>query len=110
LRKAGLRPGLGTDSLASNASLDVLEEARALAERFPTVPARSLLAMATSCGADALGLGHHVGRLRPGCSPGVLAFEHAGAAPAEPERFALSRAPVRRSVLARPNLDLRRTA
>ena len=40
MRAAGIAPALGTDSLASNASLDVLAEARALADRFPTVPAR----------------------------------------------------------------------
>lgn len=104
MRKAGLRPGLGTDSLASNASLDVLDEARALGERFPSVAPRSLLAMATSGGADALGLSARVGRLRPGLSPGVIAFEHGAAAPGDPERFVLSRAPLRRTVLARPNL------
>jgi len=35
VRSAGLAPALGTDSLASNASLDVLAEARALHDRFP---------------------------------------------------------------------------
>ena len=105
LLKAGLRPGLGTDSLASNATLDVLAEARALAERFPSVPARSLLAMATSGGADALGLSARVGRLREGRGPGVLAFEHGATAPSDPERFVLSRGPLRRTMLARPNLD-----
>ena len=33
----GIDPALGTDSLASNASLDVLAEAKALADRFPSV-------------------------------------------------------------------------
>jgi cytosine/adenosine deaminase-related metal-dependent hydrolase len=32
--RAGIKPGLGTDSLASNASLDPLAEARALRKRF----------------------------------------------------------------------------
>jgi cytosine/adenosine deaminase-related metal-dependent hydrolase len=102
LLAAGIRPGLGTDSLASCASLDVLEDARALAERFPSVAARMLIAMATSFGADALGFGARVGRLAPGRAPGVIAFPHAGAAPADPERFVLGRASTPRSVLARP--------
>ncbi|MGH7270310.1 MAG: amidohydrolase family protein, partial [Polyangiaceae bacterium] len=54
-RSAGIFPALGTDSLASNASLDVLAEARALADRFPSVPALDLVRMATWEGALALG-------------------------------------------------------
>jgi cytosine/adenosine deaminase-related metal-dependent hydrolase len=103
LLAAGVRPALGTDSLASSPSLDVLDEARALLARFPRVAPRVLLAMATSFGAEALGLGERVGRLVPGLSPGVVAFEHTGAAPADPERFVLSHAPLRRRVLARPS-------
>jgi cytosine/adenosine deaminase-related metal-dependent hydrolase len=102
LLAAGIQPGLGTDSLASNASLDVLDEARALAERFPSVAARTLLAMATSWGARALALDARVGTLAQGLAPGVVAFEHDGAPPADPERFVLSRAAKRRTVLARP--------
>jgi cytosine/adenosine deaminase-related metal-dependent hydrolase len=101
--EVGLRPALGTDSLASCASLDVLEEARALHERFPSVPPRTLLAMATCFGAEALGLGTALGTLAEGKRPGVIAFEHvAGAPPADPERFVLSRRSSSRKVLARP--------
>lgn len=101
--EAGLRPGLGTDSLASNTTLDVLEEARSLAERFPAVKPRTLLAMATSWGADALGFGRLLGKVAPGFAPGLVAFEHGSApAPADPERFVLSRAARERTVLARP--------
>jgi cytosine/adenosine deaminase-related metal-dependent hydrolase len=73
-RAAGILPGLGTDSLASNASLDVLAEARALADRFPTIPARDLLRMATWEGARALGR-DDVGRVARGASPGIFAIE-----------------------------------
>ena len=65
----GSPPALGTDSLASNASLDVLAEARALADRFPSVPARELLAMATWNGARALGR-EDLGRIAKGAQPG----------------------------------------
>jgi aminodeoxyfutalosine deaminase len=73
-RAAGLLPGLGTDSLASNASLDVLAEARALADRFSTVPARDLLRMATWEGARALGR-DDVGRIARGARPGLIAID-----------------------------------
>lgn len=99
---AGLRPGLGTDSLASNASLDPLAEARALQKRFPTVAPMQLLAMATAWGADALGLGAVLGRLDVGTYPGVIAFEHGASAPADPARFVLEHERAPRRVLSRP--------
>jgi cytosine/adenosine deaminase-related metal-dependent hydrolase len=69
---AGLQPALGTDSLASNASLDVLAEARALHDRFPTVPSELLVRMATWNGACAL---HRpdLGRIVKGSRPGIVA-------------------------------------
>ena len=74
VREAGILPGLGTDSLASSPSLDVLAEAKALQDRFPTVPARDLIQMATDGGARALGLSRH-GRIARGMRPGLLAIE-----------------------------------
>jgi cytosine/adenosine deaminase-related metal-dependent hydrolase len=71
---AGLVPALGTDSLASNASLDVLAEARALADRFPGVPATELVRMATWEGARALGR-TDVGRIARGARPGLVAID-----------------------------------
>jgi cytosine/adenosine deaminase-related metal-dependent hydrolase len=73
-RAAGLSPALGTDSLASNASLDVLGEARALADRFTSVPASELLRMATWEGARALGR-RDVGRVARGARPGLFAID-----------------------------------
>jgi cytosine/adenosine deaminase-related metal-dependent hydrolase len=102
LLDAGIKPALGTDSLASCPSLDVLEDARALAERFSSVPARTLLAMATSYGAAALGYERTLGTLEAGKAPGVLAFGHGASAPADPERFLLSRTTRDRIVLALP--------
>jgi cytosine/adenosine deaminase-related metal-dependent hydrolase len=104
--RVGLRPGLGTDSLASNASLDPLAEARALRKRFPTVAPLTLLAMATSWGADALGFGEVLGRITPGRYPGLLAFHHVGSAaavPSDPASFVLDQESARRQVLVRPN-------
>jgi cytosine/adenosine deaminase-related metal-dependent hydrolase len=73
-RAAGIMPALGTDSLASNASLDVLAEARALADRFPSVPAADLLTMATWAGALALGR-RDIGRIARGARPGLVLVE-----------------------------------
>jgi cytosine/adenosine deaminase-related metal-dependent hydrolase len=100
---AGLRPALGTDSLASSASLDVLAEARALRVRFPNVRPGALVAMATGWGARALGLAHLLGTLTPGLRPGLLAFPHPpGAAPSDPEAFVLDPRARERQVLVRP--------
>ena len=74
VRTAGIEAALGTDSLASNASLDVLAEAKALADRFPGVPAHELVTMATWNGARALGR-TDLGRLAKGARPGLLAVE-----------------------------------
>jgi aminodeoxyfutalosine deaminase len=71
---AGLRPALGTDSLASNTTVDVLAEARALADRFPQVGAWELVRMATANGADALGR-KDLGRVAPGARPGLFAID-----------------------------------
>ncbi len=63
---AGLRPCLGTDSLASADSLDLADEMALLAQAFPGVPPAAILAMATRNGAEALGLGASWGTLSPG--------------------------------------------
>jgi cytosine/adenosine deaminase-related metal-dependent hydrolase len=70
--RAGIVPALGTDSLASNLSLDLLAEAKALGDRFPAVPKATLLRMATAAGADAMGRAD-LGRIARGKRPGILA-------------------------------------
>ncbi len=76
LRREGVLLSLGTDSLASNASLDVLAEARALHDRFPEIPARALLQMATWNGAQALRR-PDLGRIARGARPGLVAIDGA---------------------------------
>ncbi|MGI9180433.1 MAG: amidohydrolase family protein [Longimicrobiaceae bacterium] len=73
LREAGVRVGLGTDSVASNNRLDLLEEARiaallqrALHRRPDLLPAEELLRLCTLEGARALGLESRIGTLEPG--------------------------------------------
>lgn len=100
---AGLTPALGTDSLASNTTLDVLAEAAALADRFPQVDRGSLISMATYHGAAVLGLSHRLGALAVGLSPGVLAFDLAQPV-ADPLRYLLRAPPPGRRVLVRPRL------
>ena len=73
-RSAGIEAALGTDSLASNASLDVMGEARALADRFPAVPARELVQMATWNGARALAR-QDLGRIAKGARPGLVGID-----------------------------------
>ena len=74
VREAGIEAALGTDSLASNTSLDVLAEARALADRFPSVPKWELVKMATWNGARALGR-DDLGRIARGARPGIFCVE-----------------------------------
>ncbi len=62
----GVRVALGTDSLASNPDLSVLNEMRIAAARHPRVPAEAILEMGTLGAAHAMGLGHLVGALSAG--------------------------------------------
>ncbi|NJD09665.1 MAG: amidohydrolase family protein [Gemmatimonadetes bacterium] len=73
LRAAGVNVALGTDSVASNNRLDLLEEARTaqLLQRArlasaSALPACELLEMVTLAGARALGLADRIGSLEPG--------------------------------------------
>ena len=64
--KAGLKPCLGTDSLASTESLSIFDEMAFISKFFPSIPPAEILAMATVNGATALGLGEMFGSLTPG--------------------------------------------
>lgn len=102
IRGAGLEAALGTDSLASSPSLDVLAEAKALADRFPGVPAHELLRMATYNGARALGR-PDCGRLARGTRPGVLHVD--AAVSGDPAAFLLAHLQLpRRFVVSRTRI------
>jgi cytosine/adenosine deaminase-related metal-dependent hydrolase len=88
LEAAGVKLALGSDSLASVPSLDVLEDAALLARQFPELAPRSILRMATLGGAEALGLAE-LGAIEPG-RRAALAYAAAGETPADPEAFLLS--------------------
>jgi cytosine/adenosine deaminase-related metal-dependent hydrolase len=98
--RAGIVPALGTDSLASNASLDVLLEARALADRFPSIPPWMLLRMATDAGARALGR-TDLGRFERGTKPGLLAVEGLLGANDDPSAWILRQPRTARRWIAR---------
>jgi aminodeoxyfutalosine deaminase len=83
LKKAGIVLALGTDSLASNDSLSLFDEARFLLDTFPGefVPAE-VLRMITLSGAEAIGVDARVGSLEQGKRADFLLMElplgHAG--------------------------------
>lgn len=68
----GMAVGIGTDSLASNESLNFLRELRLAAEMIPDVSRREILHMATLGGARALGL--DVGAVVPGRPADLIAL------------------------------------
>jgi cytosine/adenosine deaminase-related metal-dependent hydrolase len=65
LLDAGIRVGLGTDSVASIEPLDLLAEARA-AGRLASLTAGQMLELSTIAGARALGIESETGSLQPG--------------------------------------------
>jgi len=68
----GMRLCLGTDSLASNHQLSILEEMKTISVEFPKISFDSLLEMATLNGAKALGMEAKLGSFDIGKQPGVL--------------------------------------
>ncbi len=78
LLSAGLRVGVGTDSVASVAPLDLMAEARA-ARALAGLSAEAALSLVTDAAARALGLGHEIGALRPGLWGDVVVIRAAGA-------------------------------
>ena len=73
LLDAGLAVGLGTDSVASNESLDFMREIRLAGAMLPEVSRAEILWMATAGGALASGL--EAGRIVPGGMADVIAFK-----------------------------------
>jgi cytosine/adenosine deaminase-related metal-dependent hydrolase len=96
IRAAGLRAALGTDSLASTPTLDVLGEVQALARAG--VEAEWLVRAATLGGAAALGASH-LGAISVGKRPGVIVVgddQHAVRDPVAWIAHEAADAPVRR--------------
>lgn len=68
---------VGTDSLASNHRLDILEELKIIHQYFPHLLLSDLLQWATLNGAEALGIQDRFGSFEPGKTPGILLIEQA---------------------------------
>jgi aminodeoxyfutalosine deaminase len=67
---------IGTDSLASNDNLSILEELKALQASFPNVPLEDLVGWATLNGAKALEQEKDFGSIEAGKKPGLLLLEN----------------------------------
>ncbi|MDQ3279069.1 MAG: amidohydrolase family protein [Bacteroidota bacterium] len=75
LRQQGCTIVLGTDSLASNWSLSILDEVRTIRKQLPRISLEELLTWATSNGAKALGMDSFLGSFERGKKPGVLLLD-----------------------------------
>lgn len=80
--KTGICVGLGTDGAASNNNLDMFEEMRLAATLHKVntlnplvIPAKEAVAMATSSGAQALGLESLIGKLSPGYKADIVLLD-----------------------------------
>jgi len=74
-RSSSLPIVLGTDSLASNDSLDILSEMRTLHHHFPQIPPEEILRWGTINGARALGMEERFGSFESGKTPGCILID-----------------------------------
>jgi cytosine/adenosine deaminase-related metal-dependent hydrolase len=72
LRKNNCEIVLGTDSLASNWSLNISDEIKTIRSNFPSIPLEEILQWATINGAKALQMDSHLGSFEKGKKPGVV--------------------------------------
>jgi cytosine/adenosine deaminase-related metal-dependent hydrolase len=73
-----LKLTVGTDSLASNTGLSVLEELKTISRLHPQIPTETLLRWATLNGAEFLGIEEQYGSFEKGKKPGVVLIEGSG--------------------------------
>jgi cytosine/adenosine deaminase-related metal-dependent hydrolase len=78
LLDAGINVCLGTDSLASNDTLDMTAEMREVARNLPQWSAEQILGLATVNAAKALNQPHRLGRITGGAVADVIAVPRAG--------------------------------
>lgn len=71
---------IGTDSLASNHQLSILEEMKTISAHFPFITLQEMLGWATLNGARFLGF-DSLGSLRKGKSPGIVHIQNIGNEP-----------------------------
>ena len=68
---------LGTDSLASNHQLDILEEIKTIVKNYPEIKTETLLKWATLNGAKALQMENDLGSFEKNKTPGIILIENA---------------------------------
>jgi cytosine/adenosine deaminase-related metal-dependent hydrolase len=76
LRKNKLNITLGTDSLASNHSLNLLDEMNTIQQHFPQIPLAEILQWATLNGAKALQMENTLGSFEKGKKPAVVLIQN----------------------------------
>ncbi len=76
LRKNNCNIILGTDSLASNWSLNILDEMKTIQKKFPGITLEKMLQWATLNGAKALQMDKDFGSFEKGKHPGVVLIEN----------------------------------
>jgi len=67
---------IGTDSLASNDTLDILEELKTLHAHYPELDFANTIQWATLNGAKALGIDEELGSLEVGKAPGLVLLKN----------------------------------
>ncbi|HEO65917.1 MAG TPA: hypothetical protein ENI73_08615, partial [Spirochaetes bacterium] len=72
----GVNIALGSDSLASNHTLDFFEELRQMVRNFPGLPMEKIIRMATLSGVRALKLREGLGEIRVGQPYGLIGIRH----------------------------------
>ena len=67
---------VGTDSLASNHWLSILEELKTISNRYPQIDLNTLLEWSTLNGAKFLGIENRFGSFEKGKKPGIVLLEN----------------------------------
>lgn len=78
---------IGTDSLASNDTLDILEEIKTLCNAFPEFDFETIISWATINGAKALRIDETYGSLDVGKKPGLVLIKNVKALALTPDSF-----------------------
>jgi aminodeoxyfutalosine deaminase len=94
LLERGLNVCLGTDSLASNDSLNLFSEMRAARKNYPALAPRDLLEMVTVRPARALKMESGLGKIERGYLADLIAFPFTGSVDEVYEAIIENRGPI----------------
>lgn len=75
MMEKGCKIVIGTDSLASNHTLDILAEIKTIQKHFPSIAIEKILSWATIHAAQALGMENEIGSFAIGKKPGMIQIE-----------------------------------